>query len=127
MAVSDVDPSEFAVSVAVGSAHVLGSALDSLGRATRSPVAAALLAVPVLVAYLAAVTLAFAVRVFADAYAGIVVACGGGGGDDDDTVTRQAAAAILGWLAGLVVRLAVPALLVSGLSFACALLKFSSD
>lgn len=116
-----MDPSsEFAVSIAVGAAHVLGSVLDSLGRATRSPVAAALLALPVLAAYLAAVTLAFAVRAAADCYACIVVACG-------VDVAQKAAPAVLEWLVDLVVRVAVPALLFISiaLAVACALVQFA--
>ena len=75
--------------------------LGSLGLATRSPVAAALLALPILAAYLAAVTLAFAIRAVADCYARVVVACG----IDATTLAQQVATAILGWVADLVVRI----------------------
>ena len=107
------DPSAFALAVAVGCTHVLGSVLGFLDRAAaarRAPVLAALLALPVVAAYLAAVTLAFAVRVAAG------VVCG-----TDAAVAQHAVAAALRWLTDLAVRLAIPALLFgTSLTFTCA-------
>ncbi|KAL6606817.1 hypothetical protein ACP70R_042470 [Stipagrostis hirtigluma subsp. patula] len=97
------DPSSFAISVAVGTSHILNSVIGALERASmRNPVfdrvIAVLIAVPVLMAYLAVVALAFAIRVAADAYAHMVA----DGGD-----AAMSLANVLGWFASMTVKLAV--------------------
>ncbi|KAL6606813.1 hypothetical protein ACP70R_042466 [Stipagrostis hirtigluma subsp. patula] len=97
------DPSTFAVSLAAGCVHILNSVLGFLdGAATRNPLAAVSLTLPVLVAYLLFATLAFAVRVAGGVYAHIVAHGGGGGG-----LTDLAQAAVLGSVANVAIKLAI--------------------
>ncbi|KAL6861191.1 hypothetical protein ACP4OV_016891 [Aristida adscensionis] len=121
---SQSDPAGFAVAVAVGYAHILSSAVGSLERSSNSSsnpvldkVVAVLLAVPVLMAYLVAVTLAFAVRVAADGYAHVAV-CGGGEGGTLAHAAALSPAAVLGWFTNMVVKLAVALVIFSGLAIA---------
>lgn len=106
------DPSTFALSVAVGSAHVLRTVLDALDGA------AVLLALPVLAAYLAAAALAFAVRVAGDVYAH-TVACGPNVGD----TAAALLSALLAWLANTAAKLVIDFLCPRGWS--ATLLHFS--
>ncbi|KAL6606819.1 hypothetical protein ACP70R_042472 [Stipagrostis hirtigluma subsp. patula] len=102
------DPSDFAVAVAGGYAHVVEKVLGFLERAspatTRSPAADVLLALAILVPYLLVVTVAFVVRVAVDVHAYVVAfVC------DCFTLVQAAAvspAAVLEWFADQLVKIA---------------------